>query len=409
VRFAVVEAPRFFEVFLRGRDFRDVVHLASRICGICAVSHRCAALKATEAAMGIDVSDQTVRLRRLAFDGELISSHVFHIYFFAAPDFLGVDSLLGLTGAHQEILLRAMRLKNVAYEICDLVGGRQTHPVGMVTGGFTFTHSAERLLAMKKRLERSVDDIKETIRLFRTFPFPELERETEYVSLKHRDHYAFYDGDLYSSEGTCCSPAQYREIEEYSVPYATAKYARWHRPEYMTGALARVNNNHEQLSPLAREAAHDLGLVLPCHNPFKITLAQIVECAHCLEESVDLIDQIVGHGLGTLEPRVAARAGAGVGAVEAPRGTLFHEYAYDERGDCTTANHVIPTAQNLANLEADMWAYAPSLAHHSPQDMTRGLEMLVRAYDPCISCSVHVVHADPSARPAGNPETQQVR
>ena len=401
VRFAVVEAPRFFEAFLRGRAYDEVAHLASRICGICAVSHRTAALKAVEAAFGVTVSDQTVLLRRLAFHGEVLSSHILHLYFLAAPDFLGVPSLLHLAETDRETVQRAMRLKRLAYDLCRVVVGRHTHPVAMKTGGFSFVHDEAALEAMRPRLLEGLEDIRETVSLFRGLPFPAFERETESVSLKHGSTYPFYDGDLFSSEGRTLAPEAYREaVQEYVQPYATAKYARWNRPEYRVGALSRWNNNPGLLGPRALEAADDLGLERPSHNPFHNNLAQVVECVHCLEDSVRILDGLLEAGIQSEHElaEVTPCAGRGVGAVEAPRGTLFHEYAFDEDGTCLEANLVIPTAQNLANLEADMGAYTPGILDLDEATIAHQLEILVRAYDPCISCSTHVIRLDEESR-----------
>ena len=297
VRFAVVEAPRLFEAFLVGRSYDEVIHIAPRICGICSVSHKSAALKATETALGVKVTEQTLLLRRLAFHGEVISSHILHIYFLAAPDFFGVSSVFPLAESSPDVVRRAMRMKKLAYDLCDAVLGRHTHPVAMTIGGFSFVHSEKRLAAMRDRLVDGLEDIKATVKLFKTVNCPEFERETDYVSLRHPERYAFYDGDLFSSDGESAPASRYREyIHEQVVPYSTAKHASWHQSPYMVGALARVNNNHEQLSPLALEAAHDLGITLPCYNPFANTFAQIVECAHCIEDGIHIIDMLLERG-----------------------------------------------------------------------------------------------------------------
>ena len=395
VKFAVVEAPRYFEALLQGQSYQEVVHIAPRICGICSVSHKTAALKATEQAFSVEISEQTQLLRALAFMGEIISSHVLHVYFLALPDFLGAPSVLPLARTNRDVVLQGMRLKTLGYDICRVVVGRHTHPVGMRVGGFTFTHSPDGLIDLKGRIEHAFADVGEGINLYKTLNIPQFERETEYVSLKHPEHYALFDGDLYSSEGTTVPVAHYRDaIREYVVPHSTAKHAGWHGPAYMVGALARVNNNYAQLNPRAQQAAKDLDLNVPCHNPFMITEAQIVETVHCLEESISLIDTLVAKGLDPWSEEVSVRpaAGLGVGAVEAPRGVLFHEYGYDGDGLCTSANHVIPTAQNMANLEADMREYVPVVLHETEDTVRHHLEMLVRAYDPCISCSTHLVH-----------------
>lgn len=392
VRFSVVEAPRFFEALLRDQDYREVTHIASRICGICAVSHKCAALKAVEFAMDIPVSGQTERLRRLAVHGEILSSHVLHIYFLVAPDYLSVPSIFPLLETDRDLVHRAVRLKELGYALCDAVVGRHTHPVAMTVGGFSFVIEQDVLETLKSRLEAAMADLTDTLRLFKTIRIPDFERETEYVSLKHPDRYAFYQGELYSSEGETISVQKYADkIKERVEAHSTAKYANWHRPEYMVGALSRFNNNYRQLSPLAKEAAAELNLQAPCFNPFMIPLAQIVECIHCLEDSLDVINEFLENGIspGATQTEFRARAGRGVGAVEAPRGTLFHDYEYDARGKCKWANLVIPTAQNLANLEADLNAYLPALESSDEQSLTRQLAMMVRAYDPCISCATH--------------------
>jgi coenzyme F420-reducing hydrogenase alpha subunit len=393
-RFDIVEAPRFFEVILRGQHYREVAHIASRICGICAVSHKCAALKAIEAALNVPVTEQTLLLRRLAYHGEVISSHMLHVYFLAGPDFFNADSVFPLLRTHREMVLRAMRLKNLGYELSAQVAGRHTHPVAMAVGGFTFVHSEHALAKMKNRIAEGLDDIQATVQDFKALRIPRFERKTEYVSLKHPARYAFYEGDMFSSVGGTVAAERYREmIDEYVVPNSTAKHARWHRTQYMVGALARLNNNFDQLSPLAREGAAEMGLNVPCFNPFMITVAQIVECVHCLEDSLRIIDALLEAGIDPQASRPAnpTTAGHGVGVVEAPRGILFHEYAFDDAGKCLSANQVIPTAQNLANIEADMRAYIPAVMAENRESLAHRLEMLVRAYDPCISCSTHVL------------------
>ena len=396
-----MEAPRFFEALLRGLHYDEVLHVAPRICGICSVAHKCAALKATERALGVEVSDQTLLLRRLALHGEVISSHILHIYFLAGPDFLGLESIFPLAATDRDLVLRAMRLKRLGYELCAVVAGRHTHPVGMKVGGFSFVHSEKALMDVQQQLTDAIDDLRQTAALFADLEIPELERETEYVALSHPDTFALYDGELVSSLGGRISGDRYREhLREYVVPHSTAKHAQWNAPEYMVGALARINTNSELLSPLAKQTADDLGLKSPCHNPFMNTTAQIVECAHCVEDSIAIIDELCSRGIKAEDEWIPfeLRAGQGVGVVEAPRGTLFHEYHYDNQGVCLWANHVIPTAQNLANLEADMRLMLPRIAHTSEDFMKNRMEMLVRAYDPCISCSTHLVEIDGSTK-----------
>ncbi len=389
--FEVVEANRFFEAVVVGRDWEEVCHIAPRICGICAESHSCVSLRATEAALGIAVSEQTKLLRRLVMAAEVMSSHALHAYFLAAPDFLGLPSVVPLIQDDPETVKRAYRLKKAGYELGEVVVGRHTHPVASLPGGFTDLPEVGALEGMRERLEGLREDAAATVELYQKLKVPEFERETVYVSLRHPDHYALYEGDIVSSKGDSVADQRYEEaLREYAVSHSTAKHAQWRGETYAVGALARVNNNWEQLRPAAQEAMRALGLTPPCYNPFMNTVAQVVELAHCIEDSIGLIEEILGRGLSEESAvEVKPRAGRGAGAVEAPRGLLIHDYTYDERGRCTKANCVIPTGQNLANLDADMQAYLGQIADRSEDEVRLGLEMLVRAYDPCISCSVH--------------------
>jgi sulfhydrogenase subunit alpha len=389
--FEVVEANRFFEGFVRGRHYEEVAHIASRICGICALSHNSAALQATEEALGVQVSDQTRLLRQLIMNAEVMSSHALHVYFLAAPDFLGLKSVVPLIRDDPETVKRAFRIKKAAYDLAEVVVGRHTHPVSVVPGGFTSLPKAGSLEGMRDRLVSLREDAGITVELCQKVKLPGFERPTRYVCLRQPNQYSFCGGEIVSSDGQAVRPARYEQaVEEFVAAHSTAKHARWRGEIYRVGALARVNNNWRQLRREARDAMRTLGLEPPCHNPFMNTIAQVVELVHCLEESIALVDELLSRGLSDEgEPEIAPRAGRGVGAVEAPRGLLIHDYTYDGDGKCTKANCVIPTAQNLASLDADMQGYLAEAAEAAEGELRRGLEMLVRAYDPCISCSVH--------------------
>ena len=388
--FEVVEANRFFEGFLRGRDWEEVAHLATRICGICAVSHCYASLQATEAALGIQVTDQTKLLRRLTMNAEQISSHALHVYFLAAPDFLRLQSVLPLVKQDPNTVLRAFRLKKTGYDLGEMVLGRHCHPVSAVPGGFTAVPKLAEVSQMRERLIGLRPDLEATIALCQKLDVPAFERETEYVSLRHPGHYAWLEGDIVSSDGGSVPAERYREaVQEFVMPHSSSKHARWHRDSYRVGALSRLNNNWQQLRPEAKQAMQALGLKPPLHNPFLNTVAQVVELVHCLEDSIAACDEILASGLQEEEVEVKPRPGRGVGVVEAPRGLLIHDYQYDDRGRCVKANCIIPTGQNYANLDREMAALLGQTAREPKEEIQLKLEMLVRAYDPCISCSVH--------------------
>ena len=392
----IVEAPRFFEAFLRGRPYYEASHITSRICGICSVGHATASLRATEDALGVEVSEQTELLRKLLFHGEMLDSHVLHVYMLVAPDFFGVGSVLPLAASHPEVVQRALRIKKLSGDLCAMIAGRHTHPIAMTVGGFNHLPTEKELLAMRERLVAARDDMDETIALAKTLPWPQFERETEYVSLQKDDEYAFIDGRIATTDGFTYPLSEYRKVtNEYLVPHSTAKWTKHNRETYMVGALARFNNNYEQLHPRAKAAAEELGMQPVVTNPFLNSGAQAIEMVHCIEDSIGLIDELVDRGIKE-EPlyEFQGRGGEGVGSCDVPRGILFHNYVIDDEGLIQGANCIIPTNQNHANIEADMRVLVPQIIDQ-PQDKIRHtMEMLVRAYDPCISCSTHLLDVE---------------
>jgi coenzyme F420-reducing hydrogenase alpha subunit len=395
-RLEIVESPRFFEAMLLGKPYQQASHITSRICGICAVGHATTSLRASERALGVDPSEQTVLLRKLNFFGEIIDSHVLHTYMLVAPDFFGVGSIIPLAKTHTDVVLRALRIKKLSGDLCAMIGGRHTHPIALCVGGFTHLPDPSQLRAIRKRLVDARRDMDETVALFKTLAWPQFERETEYVSLTKSDEYAFIDGQIKTSDGFLYDLDAYRQVtNEKIVPHSTAKHASHNRESYMVGALARVNNNFDQLHPQAKDAAAQLGLEPICYNSFLNSAAQIVEMVHSVEESIRIIDELLARGIKPEEPvEVEVKKCAGVGSCDVPRGILFHEYEIGDDGLITGANCIIPTGQNYANMEADMRALVPQILDRPEPEITLMMEMLIRAYDPCISCSTHFLEVE---------------
>jgi coenzyme F420-reducing hydrogenase alpha subunit len=349
-----------------------------------------ASLKATEAAMGIKISEQTHLLRKLLLHGENMQSHVLHTYFLVAPDFFGVGSVFPLVKTHPNVVVRALTLKKLANDLCDVVGGRTVHPIRCKVGGFSCLPKISELEQARARLEAARPEIDKTVELFATLTIPAFERETEYVALFSKDDYPLYEGELCSSDAGTFKDEDYLAVtNEYIVPQSTAKYTKHKRESFMVGALARFNINHAMLHPKAKKAAAALNLKAPCHNPFMISVAQVVEIVDSLENAIALIDTILEKGLQEETLEIKPKAGRGVGIVEVPRGILFHDYTYNDQGEIVKANCIIPTNQNHANIQKDMEKYLPMILDKTPDDIRLNLEMLVRAYDPCISCSTH--------------------
>ena len=398
----VVEPPRYFEAMLKGYPYTDVALITSRICGICSVGHQMTSLKATEKALGIPVSEQTVLLRKLLIYGATMQSHVLHIYFLAAPDLLGVPSVVPLAATHPDVVKMALRMKKLANDICDKLGGRTIHPNRLVPGGFTKLPSLADLTWIRTMLEQQmVPDAKASLALLKSLlsKFPTFERETEYIGLSHEREYAFYDGDVASTDTGHSPVDDYLSVtNEYIVPHSTSKHCRHSRTSYFVGALGRFNNNYPLLNPLAKAVAAELGLAPVVKNPFLNTAVQLVETVHVVEESLKLLDDLLVRGIKTEKPVVPERLreGRAAEATEVPRGILFHDYTYDNRGQVVKANCIIPTTQNTQSIDDDMAELVPWMLEKgmTKEQMTLTLEMLVRAYDPCISCSVHFLDVE---------------
>lgn len=390
--FRIPESPRFFEAMLVGRKYDEPSHITSRICGICSVAHTCASIKATEKALGITPTEQTINLRKLIYHHENVQSNVLHVYFLAAPDFFGVGSVIPLVETHPEVVDIALRTKKMANDMVRIIGGRAVHPIRTVVGGFTKLPAEEDMLKMKKMLESSYPDLEKSLEVLKTINIPDFERETEYISISDAADYALYDGNIKSTDGWEVNDQNYLDkINEKVVQHSTAKHCRANRDSYMVGALARFNNNYEKLTDNAKKYAEELGLRPLCYNTFMNNIAQFVEIVHSVDDSIRLIDKILEEGLDEEKAMVDIKPGSGrgVGVVEAPRGLLIHDYTYDSKGRIEKANLIIPTNMNYANIEKDMQALVPGIIDKNEDEIRLACEMLIRAYDPCISCSTH--------------------
>jgi len=395
---AVPEAPRFFEAMVLGRQWNELHHITSRICGICSIGHTLASLKATEAAMGIPLSEQDLKLRKLALHAENMQSHVLHLGYLVLPDLMGVGSVIPLAASNPQEVKIVIRLHRLANEMSNMICGRTTHPQRLIPGGFAKLPTMKELTKLRARLKDCVPDLQAVAGLFKKLApkLPDFTRETEFIALTKKDEYALYDGDLASTDTGKAPVSEYLSYaNEYIVPISTAKRAKHVRDSYMVGALARFNLNFDKLSPMAKQAAALFDLKPVCHNPFMNSIAQLVETVHSVGDSIRLIDDIEASGLQSQpdyhKPDIKVKAGRGIGAVEVPRGILFHDYTYNQKGACTKANCIIPTNQNHANIELDMKALLPKILDKTEKEIELNLEMLVRAYDPCISCSTHYV------------------
>lgn len=404
-RLDIVEAPRFFEGILRGRSIFEAQHITSRICGICACGHSLASIQAAEDALGITPSAQTIKLRKLLLHYELLDSHILHIYFLVAPDLLGVKSFVPLIDTHDKVVRRALRMKKICNDVCDALVGRHVHPISAIVGGFAKLPKWKDLDAMHNMLTGVRPDMEATVELISKLEFPEFERDTEYVALiNDGNEYPLLAGDIGSTDGVRLDKKDYKKAtNEFIVHHSSAKHTKLSRDSYAVGSLARFNLSYDKLHPKAKEIAAAFGMKPKCVNPYLNTAAQLIESVHCLEDAIAIIEDLQNSGIDYSEEitvglneqkKIPVKAGNGVGAVEVPRGILYHNYEIDENGIIVNANCIIPTNQNLNNIEHDMRKLVPELLvgnEKSEEEITLALEMLVRAYDPCISCSTHML------------------
>jgi sulfhydrogenase subunit alpha len=397
----VPEAPRFFEAMVRGRHYDDIQLLVSRICGICSITHSLAATKAVESAMGVEVSEQTDLLRILMHYSEQLQSHILHVGYLAVPDFFNAPSVVPLVSRAGEAVKAVIRIHRLANEWSDLIAGRTTHPVTIKVGGFTAIPREEQLRELQTKLKSAIADLNAIVAFMSgiDYKLPAFERPTEYVSLRQNNPpaYTFYHGEITSTDcGSETVPVKdWKHVaNEYVVEQSTAKWAKWHRDSYAVGALARFNNNGDLLTPTSRNIARVFGLKKGCCNPFMNTIAQLVETVHVVETSIEIIDCLLSKGLRAEKVHVEPRAGWSAGCVEAPRGILFHDYEFDNAGNCVAANICIPTNQNHANIQKDFEEFVPKNISLGQDELRRQMEMLVRSYDPCISCSTHMLNIE---------------
>jgi sulfhydrogenase subunit alpha len=385
----IFEPPRFFEAFLRGRRYSEAPDLTARICGICPVAYQTSAVQAMEDLMGIDLPESLVKLRRLLYIGEWLSSHALHVFFLHAPDFLGYQDAIQMAKDHGDTVKMGLELKKAGNGLFSCIGGREIHPVNVRVGGFYRAPMKKELAVLLEQLKKSREAAIQTVRWTATLPFPDFEPDYEFVALSHPEEYAITRGRLKSSRGLDIPISAYEDhFAEEQAPYSHAlQSVRKGGGAYFVGPLARFNLNFEQLSDLAQTEARNAGLTPMVKNPFKSIIVRAVEMLHVVDEAVTLIEAYE-------EPEEAAvpaqiKAGRGCGMSEAPRGILYHRYRLDDQGLIQEAQIIPPTSQNQKTIENDLAQFAGRFLDLPDEELTWRLEQAVRNYDPCISCATH--------------------
>ena len=391
VRVRIPEPPRFFEAFLRGRDYTEAPDITARICGICPVAYQLTSVRAMEEAFQVSIPDHIRRLRRLLYCGEYIESHVLHAALLHAPDYLGFDDALVLAREHPALVKNALAMKKAGNDLVIAVGGREIHPMNVKVGGFYRAPRKVELEKLRDRLAWGRDTVVDFAHAVARFPIPDFNVTYEFVSLFSPDEYPLCEGTIRTSSGLEMEQREYEfHFEERHVHHSNALHSiEKGVGQYCVGPLARFNLNFATLPPVARELAQDLGISPPLTNPFKSILVRLVETAFAFDEAVKLID-----GYEEFDPpavHIEPRTGIGIAATEAPRGMLYHRYRLADDGTILDAKIVPPTAQNLGTMEEDIRRFARAHIDLPREELTWRCEQVVRNYDPCISCATHAL------------------
>ncbi len=376
-----VTSTRFFEKFLEGRPMEEAPRIVPRICGICPIPHHLASVKAVEAAWGVTPPPAAIKLRRLLIEAKQLSSHAIHFYALAAPDFVfgpfappGVRNVAGVLKHLPDVAVQAIKLMQFGQELCRAVGAKAIHPTLGIPGGMLSPLSEDvrdewlkQIPEMMENLQKTVDLAKKVVNDYIDVITKVAVTPTYYVGLTNNGVHDIYDGKVrvMNPDGKVevdFDPQDYPKYVGEHVPnhsYATHIY---YRPAgypdgiWRANTLARCNVADKMATPMAQAALEEMRELVgrPSHHTFAYHYARVVEMVQAAENIQALLEdpEIVSTDvkLSDVEPR----AGDGVGIVEAPRGTLIHNYECDENGYIVRANLIVATNNNIAGIEKSL-------------------------------------------------------
>jgi sulfhydrogenase subunit alpha len=389
---AIDEGERLFEQLVLNRPYEDAPFITARICGVCPTAHVLTAIMAIENAFDIKVNDRIKNLRRALEAGQIIQSHSLHLFFLASPDYLNVVNAIELHRKKPELYQAAVSLKKLGDKVVEVIGGRAIHPVAPAVGGFFSVPTNDQLKDLIKELEASMAMALEIAEMFAGFKYPTLKRKTEYLATQNEGKLTYVDGtEIISNQGLKSTIDNYSyAFREETRPDSPTKYGTRDGHGFMVGALARLSLDHENLNPKALYTLREIwGKELPTYNSFHNNVAQAIEIVHLIEEAANELRLAIENSGQLARVPFKVREGSGVAAVEAPRGTLYHAVKTDAKGIIKEYDIVTPTVQSLVNLEEDANELMKTHRDLPEKELFKEVEMLIRAYDPCITCSVH--------------------
>lgn len=418
-RFHVVEF-RGFEEFCKGRLLSDMPVITPRICGVCPVSHHLAAAKACDKAWNITIPPAAKKLRELMHMGQFIQSHALHFFYLAAPDFLlGPSSdpakrnIVGLLDADAELGKKAIRLRQIGQNIIDRVGGKSIHPVTAIPGGMSQPLSTQNRNLIRQELADALQLAKLALNVGKNIftKYDEMVGKfsvtpSNYMGMVRDGALELYDGTfrlidetgfyLKFFDASTYSHAIAEHVEDWSyLKFPYLKDKGWPEGTYRVGPLARLNVAERIETPMAGRELHkfkQLGNGALVHGTLFYHYARLIELLYAVERATQLIDD---QDIVSLDVRVPVKrqSGEGVSIIEAPRGTLIHHYWVDALGKIEKANMIVATTHNNAAINKSVNEVAKEFVKGSQieEGALNIVEMAVRCYDPCLSCSTHAV------------------
>lgn len=391
-RLYVTHGERLFEQLVVGRDYHQAPFIACRICGVCPVAHSLAAIKALEQALQVKVSPLVILLRKLMLAAQIIQSHLLHLFFLTLPDYSGYKSIPDLIKDFPSQYHLVLAIKRVTDQLLQTLTGRVIHPITPTVGGFLKLPDKEQLFSLILDFEAVLDEAEDLVAQFSQLPYPRLNFEPLQLCLSGKDSYSIEGREVISSQKLSFKPEFYQKFIKEEVKFdSAAKYSKIGSKGFMVGALSRLNLQERYLHLRAKKALEKSEIDLPLKNPFLNNFAQSVEVLHFLEEILRTLyylskeENIWKEEI--LRP-VVKKMGEGAAAIEAPRGTLYYWFKI-ENEQVVGCDIITPTAQNLTCIEQSANLLLAWNKDKTPQRKQRLVEMLIRAFDPCITCSVH--------------------
>jgi len=393
LKFMIKDYRRFYTEAVKGKPFLSAPSFLSRICGTCSVAHLFASIEAVERSQGIEVTEQTKTLRKLAYDGLMIRDHALHLYFFVLPDVLGIDSILDIPEDHDDpghvLLHDSFDIKRVGSEITDVVIGAAIHAPFPVAGGFLKMPDSSKFPELIEKLEKIRPQVIRGIKTFFDWK-AELIRNSDYMALRNDKNFDFIDGMIVNSTGLKVEEALFHDfLRAVVIPYSQAEGYVFSEvyEDYLVGSLARVNFNKDLLNARTKKDIEQYLSVFPSNNVYHNNLAQAIEILQCVDEAIDILKTLkITEEKFIRKPPVAGR---GVGVIEAPRGILYHMAETNDKGIITDYDVIVPTSQNQINIENDLKKYFNENLDKDKEQLRLDAEKIIRAYDPCMSCATN--------------------